>query len=157
MRRWQRASAQRALSPDRLRLLPRTGRGSTPFSHETLLEIARETARSPYVEKQATLPKPYQDLTAEQYNDIMFRSEFSSWKANRSQFSLNAHPCGFLYKTPVEIHIVEDGLATPLMVDGPAFSGPQSDTLIEDQIGLPYSGLSLSGPFPADARIKAHR
>lgn len=120
-----------------------------PFSYDSLLKIAQEAAKTPYVERRADLPDQFQDLTAARYHEIMFRSEASSWNANASQFSLKALPCGFLYETPVDIHIVERGLATPLMVDGPAFASPtKTGSANPDQVALPYSGLSLSGPFP---------
>lgn len=116
-----------------------------PFSYETLLELAAKAATVPYVERRADLPQAFRDLSAEDYAAIMFRSDASSWKANGSQFSLNVHPCGFLYETPVDINIVENGHSAPLMVDGPAFLAPQdTGSAATGQVALPYSGLSLN-------------
>ncbi|MEM8811997.1 MAG: glucan biosynthesis protein [Pseudomonadota bacterium] len=124
--------------------------GPEAFSHDILIEMAKQAARKAFVDRRVALPERLRNLSAERYRGIRFRRETSSWPSTDTRFALDILPSGFLYRTPIQIHVVEDGLAKPLMVEGPAFTIPDPQTGQREAVALPYSGLSLSKTAPGD-------
>jgi glucans biosynthesis protein len=119
-----------------------------PFSAATVQALARSLAKEPFVPPKESVPQPWANISYDQYRDIRFRRERAIWRGERRQFELHLLPTGWLFKHPVAINIVEDGIARPLAADnslyefGPLVGQPKADT---PPIG--FSGLRINAPI----------
>ena len=117
------------------------------FSKATVEAIARELATKAYVEPTVALPKGAENLDYDQFRQIRFRRERTIWRGEGSNFELHVLPAGWLFKTPVEINLVEGGAIRPLTADQSYFDlGPLAGKLAPDA-RLGFSGFRLTGPI----------
>lgn len=109
------------------------------FSADTVVELARVLAASPHAAREGVTPG-LADLTYDQYRDIRFRIDEALWTHEDLPFRLDVLPAGFVYKAPVEVSIVEDGVAVPLVSTPQMFElGPHVPPALQGK------SLSLSG------------
>jgi glucans biosynthesis protein len=92
-----------------------------PFSRERVLDIARELTKIPFKPPRAGLPDPFAALTFEQYNTIRRRPGTAIWGDDRSPYALEPLHRGFIFTTPVDIRLVEDGEARLVLYDRSVF------------------------------------
>ena len=109
------------------------------FDSEALREVARALAAKPFAPPES-IDEPFASLSYDQYRDIRYRPELAYWLGEDRGFTLEFMHAGFIYKTPVQIHILEDGeprkieygshlfnfgpnLHVPPIHDRPLFSG----------------------------------
>ncbi len=85
------------------------------FSFDVLTSRMREAAGKAYKAPSITLPKPIQKLTYDQYKAIAFRPERALWADINAQFRLEAFHMGWLFKEPVRLFEVVDGMAMPII------------------------------------------
>lgn len=112
------------------------------FEPQTVLDLARRMSASPYVPKRLDNPALAQ-LTYDQYRDIRFNSDFGVWRNQQVPFRAELFAAGFLFQTPVNVSIVEAGMARDLVASPGMFSlGPHVAKLLEGQT-LPLSGFRL--------------
>jgi glucans biosynthesis protein len=120
-----------------------------PFEANTVEELARGLAKEAFVPPQENFPEPWASIGYDQFRDMRFRRERAIWHGERRNFELHLLPTGWLYKYPVAINIVEDGIARPLQPDnalydfGALVGQPKADT---PPIG--FSGLRINSPQP---------
>jgi len=119
----------------------RTG-ASTPFNAQTVTNRARALAANEYTPR-PKIPQEWQDLTYDQYRKIWFDPRNGLWeKTNRPQ-RLDVFPPGLYFPQAVEVNIVEDGAASPLLFDINAFETTDKfpDLPLNEHMG--YAGLRL--------------
>jgi periplasmic glucans biosynthesis protein len=119
---------------------------AAPFAPDQVRKLAEDLAASEFVRPTVEAPAPFDALNAEQYRDIKFRPELSVWRGERLDAELQLLPRGWIYDTPVEIHIVENGTAQKLVAENKLFQfGPKIDNAPQ---GAPFafSGVRLHGP-----------
>ncbi|WP_163269251.1 glucan biosynthesis protein [Chelativorans alearense] len=97
-----------------------TGDDAVPFSFDMLSEAMEARAAEPYQAPNADLPKIIADLTYDQHRAIRYRPERAVWKGE-APFELQAFHMGWLFKEPVNLHVVEGGAARPLVFSGDDF------------------------------------
>lgn len=109
--------------------------------------MAKSLATKTYVPPPEVLPKGAEALDYDQFRQIRFRKDRTIWRGDGSNFELQALPSGWLFKTPVEINIVEGGVARLLAPDQSYFDlGPLAGKLApEDRLG--FSGFRITGPM----------
>jgi len=118
--------------------------GST-FSRATVIEAARRLAKERH-RPPAKVAPPFATLGYDQYRDIQFRSDRAIWVGESRGFALELLHAGFIYETPVEINIVEDGIVKPLSYAPELFDfGPLSLPQMRD-VPL-FSGVRLRYPI----------
>ncbi len=123
--------------------------GGTPqkFTNETVKDLAKTLAAADFAKPALELPEPFNKLSYDQYRDIRFRPEQSVWRGDKLDAELQLFPMGWLYETPVEIWLVDNGEASALTADGRLFSlGP----LIgkgADAAPYGFSGFRIHGPL----------
>lgn len=116
-----------------------------PFSHQTVVDMAERLASQAY-EAPPVVPDAVANLTYDQYRDIRFRSDSALWQGQNRGFVVDLLHTGFVYKNPVDIHIVEDGQAKRLAYSPSLFSfGPLVGAIPSEEDNL-FSGI----------RIRAH-
>jgi glucans biosynthesis protein len=84
------------------------------FSEQWLFTQAQNLARAPYEAPKLQLPPELADLNGQQYNNIRYRPDANLWKDSPGAFQLQLLHTGFQYKIPVEIRMVENGIARPV-------------------------------------------
>jgi len=80
-----------------------------PFTASAVRRIARDLAKQPYQEPDASLPGVAGSMTYDQYQGIRFKQERALWRGQGSPFQVAFFPRGFLFRPRVEIHQVVDG------------------------------------------------
>lgn len=118
-----------------------------PFTAATVNEAAKALAMADFTKPSIELPAPFNKLSYDQYRDIRFRPEQAFWKGEKLDFELQLFPMGWLYEMPVDLHVVENGVARKLVADGHLFSlgpligeGPESAP-------FGFSGFRIHGPI----------
>ncbi len=117
------------------------------FNLETVKDQARTLSASEYAKRTIELPPPFDKLSYDQYRDIRFRTEKSIWRGEKLDFELQPFPMGWLYESPVELWLVDNGQPKPLVADGKLFSiGP---LIGEGSEAAPFgfSGFRIHGPI----------
>ncbi|MGE0611970.1 MAG: glucan biosynthesis protein [Hyphomicrobiales bacterium] len=116
------------------------------FSAETVVSLAEDLASRPFVAP-AAVPDAVQKLSYDQYRDIRFRQEAALWQGRNRGFIADLLHTGFVYKTPVDIFVVENGTSRRIDYDPRMFDfGPLVGTLPELS-GPLFSGLRLRTPL----------
>jgi glucans biosynthesis protein len=116
------------------------------FSAATVQKLAKELAERPYQQPEA----PAQSSTAtsyEAYRTIRFRPEQAIWRSEQLGFELHPLPLGWLYKEPIELYVVEDGVARRVTAtaDMFQFGGDRKDATPSGLVEL--SGFRINAPL----------
>ena len=92
-----------------------------PFSADSVLDMARELAKSPFKAPDAALPSPFANLTAEQYLGIRHTPHTAIWEDEKVGFAIEPLHRGYVFAAPVQINVVENGQARRLVYDRSGF------------------------------------
>jgi glucans biosynthesis protein len=127
--------------------------GDGPFDRGMVVELARALARSPYVAPTPSLPESLTKWQYDQYRDVRFRPAATLWTQRGHRFRLQLLPLGYLFTTPVEIALVEDGWARHLAYRADMFEAGSlvKEPLPTEDIG--FSGFRLLYPLNASSRF----
>ncbi|GLK80429.1 glucan biosynthesis protein [Methylopila turkensis] len=112
------------------------------FGYEDVVRRARDLARQPYDPSARELPEGLRNLTFDQYRDIRFRPDRALFAAGGGPFRMQFFHPGFLYRRPVVVNVVRDGIATP---------APYSGSLFD------YGGNKFDRPLPVDLGFAGFR
>jgi glucans biosynthesis protein len=111
-----------------------------PFTRSTVSELARRLSRVPFAPPASRLPEVLQNLTYDQYRDIRFKTSASVWAGQGLPFTLQLFHPGFYFKEPIEVAIVQDGVAKHLPYSTDLFDfGP----LVPK--GIPNTDIGFAG------------
>ncbi|MBA2127822.1 glucan biosynthesis protein D [Hyphomicrobium methylovorum] len=119
----------------------------TPFTATNANTEAKRLADQPFAKQTMDLPPPFNKLTYDQYRDIRFRAEKAIWKGENIDFEIQPFAMGWLYDTPVDLWLVDNGQATRLIADSNLFS---FGTLIgpgPEAAPYGFSGFRIHGPI----------
>ena len=75
-----------------------------PFSADSLLDMARELAKTPFKAPSAALPDAFAKLTSEQYLAIRHNPDTAVWSDDKIGFALEPLHRGFIFTAPVDIY-----------------------------------------------------
>jgi glucans biosynthesis protein len=118
-----------------------------PFSADFVKDRARALSASDFVKPTIELPPPFDSLGYDQYRDIRFRTEKSIWRGEKLDFEVQPFPMGWLYESPIELWLVDSGVATALVADGNLFTiGPLIGSGPE-KAPFGFSGFRVHGPI----------
>ena len=92
-----------------------------PFADGSVLALARQLAKSPFKAPKGALPDPFANLTYEQYVGIRAKPGSALWSDDNVGFALEPLHRGFIFSTPMDINIVENGMARRVRYDRAAF------------------------------------
>lgn len=81
-----------------------------PAFFDRLVNEARASAKEKYKESTPPLPEFLKELSYDAYLGIHFRPEKALWSGAPSRFQVQFFHPGFLYREPVRIRVLEDGL-----------------------------------------------
>lgn len=118
-----------------------------PFSHEVVQRVASELAAAPFAPPPETKLEGVEELDYDKYRQIRFRRERTIWRGQGLNFEMQVLPTGWLFKTPVEISIVDNGNARPLAPDSSYFElGPLVGKLGPEAV-IGFSGFRITNPM----------
>ncbi len=84
---------------------------AAPFSFERLIERTRELALRPY-QPPREVPEWQTALSADAWRKLRLKPEWLIW-ADSPGYRVRPYPCGWVYRHPVQLFLVEDGVARP--------------------------------------------
>lgn len=115
-----------------------------PFTSESVRKLAAETAAKPFVRPSDQLPASLQKLSYDQFRDIRFKPEQAIWRGDNLGFELHLLPVGWLFKTPIALHLVEKGQVRRIDPNPAYFDvGKLASAVAPTDIG--FSGFRLNG------------
>ena len=117
------------------------------FDFESVIERARTLAAEPYRDEQLEFTGPFAELDYDQYRDIRFRSGSPVWQDDGSPFEIDLLPPGFFFDRPVEINVLENGVARTVPYTNDWFDfGPLVEPP-DNPEALSFSGFRLRTPI----------
>jgi len=91
------------------------------FDANYVLGLARNLAKSRFAAPNTALPAPFSSLSYEQYSEIVPQDGSAIWSSAGLGFIIEPLHRGFIFTTPMEISIVEDGNIQPVTYDRARF------------------------------------
>lgn len=137
-------------------LLPRAGLAAgppVPFDAGMVLERARAAAAQDYAPA-PNVPPEWLDLTYDQYRGIVFDHRRSLWTGTDSPVHVDLFPPGLYFERPVAVHLVEDGMATPVPYDRTKFRHSEIVPDLPAQEELGFSGIRLRTEWKGDGNFE---
>ena len=103
---------------------------ATPASQNVIAALVRKRAealsRRAFEAPPETLPAAMAAMGYDEYRDLRFRPERAIWRGEDLGFELQFFPSAYIYRSPVEIFLVENGSIRQLTADHELFDfGPQ--------------------------------
>jgi glucans biosynthesis protein len=92
-----------------------------PFAPGNVLDMARALAKAPFKAPKDTLPDPFANLTYDQYVAIHSRQGSALWTTDNVGFAVEPLHRGFIFSTPMDIYIVDNGVAQKVVYDRSIF------------------------------------
>jgi periplasmic glucans biosynthesis protein len=116
---------------------------------------ARALAAEPYQPSKKTLPPELANMSYEQYRAIQFREDRAVWH-NESLFEIQLFHPGFLYREPVNLHVLQPGDSASIEFDRSYFRYvPPVDTLAEKvPDGLGFAGFRVHYPLSSEHKTE---
>ncbi|MBR2515750.1 MAG: glucan biosynthesis protein [Halomonas sp.] len=144
-----RFTARCILSLSCLIALPATANDDEVFNH--VIERAQALAYAPYQAPEESLPSALKELSYDDFRQIRFNPDQAYWR-DESPFSVQLFHSGFLFQTPVNINIVDNGDISPLpfSTDDFNYDRQASSLLEEDLTGSGHAGFRLHYPINSD-------
>ena len=129
-----------------------TQRAAGGFGRGNVVELARDLAGKEY-RHPSKVPELFGKLGYDQYRDIRFRPELGFWVGEHRGFTLELLHAGFIYKTPVDVYVIEARTPIPVRYTTRLFNfGPQLEVPpLHDQ--PLFSGVRLRAPINAPDRL----
>ncbi|WP_157062592.1 glucan biosynthesis protein [Pseudoxanthomonas dokdonensis] len=117
----------------------------TPFDEQTVPALARRLAAAAYQPPVTALTPSLQRISYDQYRDIRFDPRKAIWRDTPLPFQLQFFHRGFLFKERVDIALVADGIATPLVYSPSQFSFGAAPVPSDQDVG--YAGMRIHAPI----------
>jgi glucans biosynthesis protein len=120
----------------------------TPFAFQQVVDEAARLAGQKYQPYTLDPPPPFKNMGYDLYRDINFRPNSAIWLNDPSYYHLEFFHSGFIYREPVQIALVDNGLATALPFSPDYFTyGQGSLTAPTNLTGLGFAGFRARAPI----------
>ena len=124
---------------------------ATPASQNVIAALVRKRAealsRRAFEAPSETLPAAMAAMGYDEYRDLRFRPERAIWRGEDLGFELQFFPSAYIYRSPVEIFLVENGSIRQLTADHELFDfGPQKGK-VGPHVPLSFSGFRIHAPL----------
>ena len=124
-----------------------------PFNRTDVIKRARDLATAVF-EPPPGIPDHFGRLGYDQYRDIKFRSELGIWSGEERGFVLELLHAGFIYKAPVDVFIVENGRAAPIVYNSHLFKFGKDQNVTPTREEKLFSGVRLKAPISTPGRVQ---
>ena len=119
----------------------------TRFSLDEVVKRARDLASAPFESQVPPLPDELNKLDFDGWRDIDFREDKSILGANGSLFRMQLYHLGHLYKRPVTINTIRDGIPTPLPYKPSQFDFGKTKLEKPLPVNLGFAGFKIKFPL----------
>jgi glucans biosynthesis protein len=121
-----------------------------PFSYDWLQQEAMRLSEAPFAPA-PEVPQEWRDLTFDQYRKIWWDSREALWTGTDRPHRVDFFAPGLYFPRPVEICVVEDGMARRVAFDLESFDRTDKfpDVPVDETLG--YSGLRLRAELRQEA------
>lgn len=127
-------------------LMPAVG-WTQAFDRDTLVVFAQRLAEKSYQPVETTLPSELANVDFDTYRTFRYRKEARLLTGKDSRFSIDLLAPGFLYRTPVEIFLVNGGVAEIISFDAGRFEFGEFESVARNSSGMFYSGFRIRFPI----------
>ena len=110
-------------------------------------QIAAELAQKAFEAPPAETAKETEGLDYDQFRQIRFRPERTIWRGEGGNFELQVLPTGWLFKSPIDINLVDGGNVRPLAPDNGYFDLGALAGKPAANARLGFSGFRVMGPL----------
>lgn len=117
------------------------------FSFDDVVKRARDMAAFPFDNAPPKLPSTLENLTFDQYRDIRFRPDRSFLDKSGTGFRVQLFHPGFIYRRPVVVNLVREGLSTPIAYAPGLFDLGKNKIAERLPPDLGFAGLRLHYPL----------
>ncbi len=118
-----------------------------PFDAYTVRQMARERAQKPFKAPDQKLPAQLDKLSYDEYRNIRFNPDKAIWRGDKLPFEMQLLSRGFLFRDKVDISVVADGLARPLVYNPDMFRFEHGVVAPDPKENLGFSGFRLHAPM----------
>jgi glucans biosynthesis protein len=124
------------------------GGATTPFGYQDVVKRARDLAAAPYDPTAPALPDGLANLDYDAWRDIRFKSDkpLLGQQLNAT-FRLELFHLGHLYKRPVVINVLRDGIPAPIPYTTSLFDYGRNKVDANLPINLGFAGFRLKFPI----------
>src|SRR5271166_3608061 len=121
-----------------------------PFSYQDVVKRARDLAAAPFDASIPPLPDGLANLDYDAWRDIHFKSDKPLLGSQvNANFRLELFPLGHLYKRPVVVNVLREGLPAPIPYAANLFDYGRTKVDGNLPINLGFAGFRLR--FPVNA------
>jgi glucans biosynthesis protein len=117
------------------------------FDFEDVVRRARDLGTAAFDTASPALPEALNKLDFDAWRDIRFRPDKAFLGANGSQFRLQLFHLGHLYKRPVTINTIRDGIAAPIPYSTSLFDYGRTKIDKPLPVNLGFAGFRLHYPL----------
>jgi periplasmic glucans biosynthesis protein len=121
----------------------------TKFDYDDVLRRAKDLAGAAYVSVPPPLPEQLSRIDFDAWRDIRFRPEKAFLNTPGSMFRLQLFHLGHLYRWPVTVNIVKEGMPTPIPYAPNLFDYGRTKFTKPLPINLGFAGFRLHFPLNA--------
>ncbi len=120
---------------------------SSRFSYDEVVKRASELASAPFQGELPPLPDELNKLDWDHWRQIEFRDSKALLGGSGSQFHLELFHLGHLYKRPVVINTVRDGIPTPIPYQASQFNYGSTKFAKPLPVNLGFAGFKIRSPL----------
>lgn len=140
-------SPARAQAPAQMAQPPAAPPPSPRFGYDDVVKKAREAVTAPFDSATPALPDPIARLDFDTWRDIRFKPERALLNSPGSPFRLQVFHPGFLYKRPVTVSVIRDGVPAPIPYSASLFDYGRLKIDRPLPVGLGFAGFRLHAPL----------
>jgi len=139
------------MPPSRFAMAQAAQTASAPpkFDFEDVVRRARDLATAKFEAAAPPLPEALNKLDFDAWRDIRFRPDKAFLASNGSPFRLQLFHLGHLYKRPVTINTIRDGIPTPIPYTTSLFDYGRTKLDKPLPVNLGFAGFRLHYPLNA--------
>ena len=120
---------------------------NTQFGFDDVVERARDLSAIPFQGDGRRLPSELDRLDYDTYREIRFRSEKALFREVDGTFQMQLFHPGFIFKRPITINVIRDGVAPPILYSSSMFDYGSNHFVNHLPIDLGFAGLKLTYPL----------
>ena len=117
------------------------------FARADVERMAQELAKKPYTAPREAA-KHWANLNYDQFRDVRVSQQAILWRGSRRKLEAHFLPVGWLFKNPVDIHVIDNGVVRQIAPGNALFQfGPLVEQPKADTPPIEFSGFRLNGPI----------
>ena len=126
---------------------PASPQPQSRFVYDDVVRRARDLAALPYEAPRNDLPASLTGMNFDQYRDLRFRPDRSLLQQGGGPFRMQMFHLGFIYRTPVVVNVIREGIATPIPYAAALFDYGRNRFERPLPVDLGFAGFRIHHPL----------